>query len=264
MADKETVETAEVYYDGTTDEEHTEEVEESTEEVDIADPDDEEDYFDLDDDAEENDESDEGDEDHDDDDTDEDNEDEEKVEPADSAPENKEDNDLGSAVKKLLDALEIKDVKDPVAEIKKLTADALGVSEKEYLEREASAAAFEAQMQRDIEAIHEAYPAAKKYKSLKELPNKEKFAALMDSKNLKLTVVEAFAATHPDIVKAHRNAPKKNESLRGTKDHIKSNVPKGAKDNSTVIPKAEMEAYREMFPDLSKEQIKKLYKNANN
>ena len=96
-----------------------------------------------------------------------------------------------------------------------------------------------------------------------ELPNKEKFAALMDDKTKNLSAVEAFAASHLDIVKAHNRTTGKNSYLDGTKDHIKSNVPKGAKDTSTYISKSEMRRYQEMFPDLTDQQIKQLYKNTN-
>lgn len=263
--EKNTVEAVEANYDGTLDEEYTEEVEENSA-ADDTDTADDEDYFDLDEDEAEK-EADEPDDDGDADPEDEESgeesdEDESADEHTEEAPEKTENSALEGAVRNLLDALDIKNPSDLVGEIEKLTAESLGVSPEEYEQRKARAAAWEAQMQRDIDAIHEAYPATKKYKSLKELPNKEKFGKLMDDPGLNLTVVEAFAATHPDIVKAHNRSPGKKSDLKGTKDHIKSSVPKGAKDTSTFISKSEMEAYREMFPDLSKEDIKKLYKSA--
>lgn len=276
MDEKDMIETEDAYYDGTRDED-TEDAadtaEEDTEEVKDSDDGDEEDYFDLDD--EEDPVEEEAEEESDDEDPGEDEEDEsadeeseEKGEEADKTPDNSSESELLEAVKDLLRACKIDNVENVPETVRRLTAEALGISPEEYAKRieteRAQKASWEAQMQKDIDAIHEAFPATKKYKSLKELPNKEKFAALMDDKTKNLTAVEAFAASHTDIVKAHSKAPGRNSDLKGTKDHIKSNVPKGAKDTSTYISKGEMETYREMFPGLSDKEIKKLYKTANN
>lgn len=253
-------ETAETYYDGTTDEELMDVVEDDPEEE-SADDDAEveaEDFTDPDEDADET-------EDNEADDTGEEGEDPEAQ--PEKAPENNEYKELAEAARELLKSLGLDKAENPALELKKLTAEALGISTEEYDRREKAVkeaqAAWDAQAQRDIEAIHEAFPETKKYKSLLDLPNKEKFAELMDDKRKNLSAVEAFAASHLDIVKAHNRAPGKNSNLNGTKDHIKSNVPKGAKDTSTFISKSEMETYREMFPELSDQQIKKLYKSTN-
>lgn len=253
-------ETAETYYDGTSDEELMDVVDDDSEEE-SADDNAEveaEDFTDPDEDADET-EDDEA-----------ENAGEEGEDPEaqpENAPENNEDNELAEAARELLKSLGLDKAENPALELKKLTAEALGISPEEYDRREKAVkeaqAAWDAQAQRDIEAIHEAFPETKKYKSLLDLPNKEKFAELMDDKRKKLSAVEAFAASHLDIVKAHKRAPGKNSNLSGTKDHIKSNVPKGAKDTSTFIPKSEMETYREMFPELTDQQIKKLYKSTN-
>lgn len=252
-------ETAETYYDGTTDEELMDVVDDPDEESTDDDAEVEaEDFTDPDEDADET-------EDNEADDTGEEGEDPEAQ--PENAPENNEDNELAEAARELLKSLGLDKAENPAQELKKLTAEALGISTEEYDRREKAVkeaqAAWDAQAQRDIEAIHEAFPETKKYKSLMDLPNKEKFAELMDDKTKKLSAVEAFAASHLDIVKAHNRAPGKNSNLNGTKDHIKSNVPKGAKDTSTFISKSEMETYREMFPDLSDQQIKQLYKSTN-
>ena len=253
-------ETAETYYDGTTDEELMDVVEDDPDEesTDVDADVETDDTTDLDEDADETE------------DNEAENAGEEGEDPEaqpENAPENNEDNELAEAARELLKSLGLDKAENPAQELKKLTAEALGISPEEYDRREKAVkeaqAAWYAQAQRDIEAIHEAFPETKKYKSLKDLPNKEKFAELMDDKTKKLSAVEAFAASHLDIVKAHNRAPGKNSNLSGTKDHIKSNVPKGAKDTSTFISKSEMETYREMFPDLSDQQIKKLYKSTN-
>lgn len=271
MEDKDMIETDDTYYDGTRDEvDEAEEAaveEEDAEEAEDTDGDD--DYFDLDDDEEPiEDEEAEDDEDQEGEDGEEEAEEEEPTEEPEEKPTaSSEDGELKEAIKALLKAAGVKNADDLVGETRRLTAETLGISPEKYarqIEAErAQKASFEAQMQRDIEAIHEAFPATKKYKSLKELPNKEAFADLMDDKTKKLTAVQAFAASHTDIVKAHHNSPGKKNNLVGTKDHIKSNVPKGAKDTSTYISKGEMETYRDMFPGLSDKEIKKLYKTAN-
>lgn len=277
MDEKNMIETEDAYYDGTRDEEETEEVkdtaEENADEADDSDDDGDEEYFDLDDEEEPVEE--EAEEESKDEDPGEDEEEEnadEESEDKDKEPEKTSDksdeSELLEAVKDLLRACKIDNVENVPETVRRLTAEALGISPEEYAKRieteRAQKASWEAQMQRDIEAIHEAFPVTKKYKSLKELPNKEQFAALMDDKTKNLTAVQAFAASHTDIVKAHSKAPGRNSDLKGTKDHIKSNVPKGAKDTSTYISKGEMAAYREMFPGLSDREIKKLYKTANN
>lgn len=253
-------ETAETYYDGTSDEELMDVVDDDPE-SDTADDDidiDVDDTTDPDEDADET-EDDEA-----------ENAGEEGEDPEaqpENAPKNNEDNELAEVARELLKSLGLDKAENPVLELKKLTAEALGISTEEYDRREKAVkeaqAAWDAQAQRDIEAIHEAFPETKKYKTLRDLPNKEKFAEYMDDKIKKPSAVEAFAASHLDIVKAHNRAPGKNSNLSGTKDHIKSNVPKGAKDTSTFIPKSEMETYREMFPELTDQQIKKLYKSTN-
>lgn len=268
MDEKDMIETEDTYYDGTRDEEKTEEVsntaEDDAEEANDSADDGEEDYFDLDDNEEPVEDEETEVEDDDDGDTDEENE---EISPEYDSEEksdaSKDNGELTDAVKNLLTSLGAQDA-DPVEAIKRLTAESMGISFEEFLQREAAGKAFEEQMQRDIDAIHEAFPATKKYKSLKDLPNKEKFAALMDDKTKKLTAVEAFAASHTDIVKAHSKAPGRGSDLKGTKDHMKSSVPKGAKDTSTYISRGEMAEYREMFPDLSDKEIKRLYKSANN
>lgn len=272
MDEKNMIETDDTYYDGTRDEEETEEVEDTTEEdaKEANDADDgEEDYFDLGDEEEPVEE--ENEEDPDDEDSTEDEEDEkadEESEEKSEEPQNSSESELEEAVKELFRACKIDNVDNIPETLRRLTAEALGITPEEYAKRveaeKAAKASWEAQMQRDIDEIHEAFPATKKYKTLKDLPNKEAFAALMDDKTKKLTAVQAFAASHTDIVKAHSKAPGRSSDLKGTKDHMKSSVPKGAKDTSTYISKGEMAEYREMFPNLSDKEIKRLYKTANN
>lgn len=176
-------------------------------------------------------------------------------------------NEIEDAARALLLSLGAKPGDDPVKSLEKLTAEAMGISYAEYERRKATEkeeiAKWEDQAKRDIAAIHEAFPETKKYKSLKDLPNKMKFAKLMDDPDKNLTAVEAFAASHSDIVVAHgKLGGKVKSNLADTKKHITSNVPKGAKDNGVNISRRELESYREMFPELSDKEINRLYKNA--
>ena len=173
--------------------------------------------------------------------------------------------ELEEAARELLKSAGVENVSDPVAELRKLTAEALGISEEEYNRRlaatRAEQAAWDAQTKRDIDAIHEAYPETRKYKTLRDLPNVAKFAKLMDDPSLGLTAVGAFAASHPDIVDAHGKFAGRKSNLAGTKAHINSSVPKGAKDTGTYISKSDMARYKEMFGDeLSDAEIRALHK----
>lgn len=138
----------------------------------------------------------------------------------------------------------------------RLAAEADGVS-KERFEAER---AFAKKTADDLAAIHAAYPETKKYKSWKEFPNHVKFAHLMDNKEAKLSAVEAFSAAHPDIVSAHVAGANRAKNLAGTKSHLTSSVPKGAKDTGSKMTRSELNYYRELLPDATDEEIKKIYK----
>lgn len=166
---------------------------------------------------------------------------------------------LSNEVKATLKKLGYNGEGDPMEMLKRLQAEADGVSAADYERKQA----FEKQAALDIEAIHKAFPETAKFKHLRELPNVGKFARLMDDKDMKLSVVEAFAASHPEIVSAHVAGANRAKNLAGTKNHLSSSVPKGAKDVSVKITRKELDDYREMFPELSDKQIKELYKSAN-
>ena len=142
--------------------------------------------------------------------------------------------------------------------LNRLEAEADGVSRADYERKKA----FDKRAADDLAAIHAAYPETARYKSWKEFPNHVKFAHLMDNKEAKLTAVEAFSASHPEIVSAHVAGANRAKNLAGTKSHLSSSVPKGAKDVSVNMTRAELADYREMFPELSDSEIKQLYKQA--
>jgi hypothetical protein len=191
-------------------------------------------------------------------DTDEESEDAEADEDEpDREPEKKE-KTLEDSVRAALKALGY-DAEDIEKGLIKLGADATGLSEQEYAAKLADQIAWDKQMKADIEAIHKAYPETKKFKSLSELPNKAEFAKAMDS-GFGFSAVEAFERTHPDYA-TKKSTGKKSQGLEGTKEHLTSSVPKGAKDVSVNISKVEMASLRETFGDkLSDAEIKALYK----
>jgi hypothetical protein len=145
---------------------------------------------------------------------------------------------------------------DPEEMLNRLEAEANGVSRADYERKKA----FDKRAADDLAAIHAAYPETAKYKSWKEFPNHVKFAHLMDNKEAKLSAVEAFSAAHPDIVSAHVAGANRAKNLAGTKSHLTSSVPKGAKDTGSKMTRSELNYYRDLLPDATDEEIKKIYK----
>lgn len=273
MEEKETVETldADEAIDEAFDKAESEDEEEDEDLDDSEEDEDEDDDSDEDDEASEEDDPFEG---LFDDDEDDDSEDDEDDDPEDDEDDDSEGKDgtpisdvtnnakydaLSNEVKATLKKLGYNGEGDPMEMLKRLQAEADGVSVADYERKQA----FEKQAALDIEAIHKAFPETAKFKHLRELPNVGKFARLMDDKDMKLSVVEAFAASHPEIVSAHVAGANRAKNLAGTKNHLSSSVPKGAKDVSVNISRRELDDYREMFPGLSDKEIKQLYKSAN-
>ena len=165
---------------------------------------------------------------------------------------------LEASVKHALKALGCDDVSDPIGTLQRVAAEASGLSVEEYKNKLAAQLAFDKQVEADMAAIHAAYPETKQYKHYSDFPNGKDFARAMDSR-FGFSAVEAFERTHPNFV-AKKNSGKSSD-LAGTKSHLTSSVPKGAKDTSTYISKAEMASLRETFGDkLSDAEIKALYK----
>jgi hypothetical protein len=118
---------------------------------------------------------------------------------------------------------------------------------------------FEEKIRADLSAIHQAYPETKQYKSVFEFPN---FAKFSEYRDLGLSPDEAYIATHPKSVinSAAGAAAQRARNLNNTKQHLRSNVPVGAKDNSITISKKEISEYRDLFPNMSDKEIVALYK----
>lgn len=154
----------------------------------------------------------------------------------------------------------------------KLAAEADEISPEEYLAKRAEKAKleeaqrilreaeFQKTAQQDLLEIHAAYPETRTYKTLLELPNLEEFAQYREKG---LNAKKAYAAANPDAVRKSVAEATARQSLNETKNHLKSNVPKGSKDESHRMTRAELQNCRELFPDLSDKEINELYRSVN-
>lgn len=114
---------------------------------------------------------------------------------------------------------------------------------------------FAAKVAADLAAVHAAIPATKKYASVDDFPNAQRFKELCDKG---CTPEEAFRASHgAEVAEAAATA-----QVRDSKAHLRSNVPKGAREGAHTITRAELEAYREMFPGMSDKDIAILHRKA--
>ena len=128
---------------------------------------------------------------------------------------------------------------------------------KAELERKIRIAEGEKMMAEDLAEIKAQIPGAAKYDSPVKFPHFRRFGELRD---LGLSPVEAFRASHPDDVASSVAATAK--ASADSKAHMTSAVPKGAKDTSVTIPKGDLEMYREMFPKASDKELTALYRRA--
>lgn len=161
------------------------------------------------------------------------------------------------------------EAKDGKSALIKLAAEAEGVSEDEYVKKHVEdletekarefykRAKFNEKKARDLAEVHAAYPYTKKYKSVEEFPNFKEFAQRRDNGE---SPAKAYVNSHNEEYTEEVVRSVKQQSLNGTKDHIKSAVPKGAKNNQVTMTKAELVQWRGMFPDMSDKEIIALYK----
>lgn len=158
---------------------------------------------------------------------------------------------------------------DVMAGLVKLAAEADETTPEEYVKKRDEAEKneearrlvqkieFEKKMKSDLAEVHAAFPETKKYNSVLEFPNIQKFGEFRD---LGLTPKEAYIAANPDTVRdSVANAAKK-QTLAETKAHLKTNVPKGSKDTSLRMSKKELGEYRDLFPELTDKERIALYK----
>lgn len=116
---------------------------------------------------------------------------------------------------------------------------------------------FEKKAQLDLAEIHAAFPETKIYKSIYDIPNLQEFGSYRDKG---LTAKKAYIAANPDTVRTSVAEATKKQSLNETKNHLKSNVPKGSKDTSLRMTRRELESYRDLFPGMSDKEITELYR----
>ena len=120
---------------------------------------------------------------------------------------------------------------------------------------------FEAKAASDLKELHDAYPETQKYKHIKDLPEgvRQEFGKYRD---LGLSAKKAYAAANPDGIRTDTATAVKKQVQHASKDHLKSSVPKPSKSDAVSMSKAELAYWKELFPDKSTEDLKKLYKQS--
>ncbi len=162
---------------------------------------------------------------------------------------------------------------DVMSGFEQLEAEADGLSIEEFKKNKAQTertdealkmlqrAEFEKKMKADLAEVQAAYPETKKYSSIDKIENFDKFGKFRD---MGLSPKEAYAAANPDGVRQSVADAVKQKSLNNTKDHLKSAVPKGSKDDSLKMPKSTLAEWRDLFPDKSDKEIIALFKQSYN
>jgi len=113
------------------------------------------------------------------------------------------------------------------------------------------------QAKEDLAEIQSLFPEAKEYKTIKDIPNLQKFAKFRD---LGLSAKEAYSAANPEGIRKSVAAVTKRQSLNDNKAHLRSVVPKGSKDSVGYIPKDQLAMMRSAFPNKSDKEIYAIYK----
>lgn len=118
---------------------------------------------------------------------------------------------------------------------------------------------FERLASADLAELQAAYPETQAYKHIREFPDdiKRKFGQFRD---LGLSAKEAYAAANPDGIRSNVATAVKKQSLHASKSHLRTAVPKGSKDHSVTMTKAELSSWRDMFPGKSDKEIVSLFR----
>ncbi len=111
----------------------------------------------------------------------------------------------------------------------------------------------------DLEKLHQAFPETAGYDDISKLPNFKRFGEL---RVLGLSADEAYSASHPNAIRANAVEGAKKSLLIGTKNHLHTSVPKGARDDAITMPKSALAEMRELYPNLKDKEIEALYKRA--
>lgn len=174
----------------------------------------------------------------------------------------------GADTLKKLGAKETSDVQKGLEE---LAAEADDIPLEEYRKKKAETAEneealrllreteFKKKMAADLAEVQGFYPETKGLKTITEISNFGVFAELRDKG---LTPKQAYAAANPDGVRASVAKSVKQQLLNETKEHLRSAVPKGSKDNSITMSSKTLSEWRDLFPTLSDKEIVALYKQS--
>ena len=160
---------------------------------------------------------------------------------------------------------------DIVEGLMSIAAEAEGTSLEDYAKKKAEEAeqerakrqVFEDTARADIAELHAAYPETKQYSDVRELPRDVlvKFARARDAG---FSAKEAYAAANPDGIRNTVATAVKKKAQHESKSHLRSTVPKGSKDNSINMSKADLTYWRDIFPGKSDKEIQALYKKTAN
>ena len=171
-------------------------------------------------------------------------------------------------IKDTLAALGV-DSEDELAGLVRLAAEASGEKPEEYLAKRAEEAKkaeamqmyrraeFEKKKRADLSEVQALYPETKQYGDIENIPNFRRFAELRD---MGLSPKEAYIAANPDAARESVAAAVKQGALNDTKKHLRSSVPKGAKDGSVRMSRGDLAEWRELFPGKSDKEIVALYR----
>lgn len=154
-----------------------------------------------------------------------------------------------------------------------IAAEAQGKSPEEYgRKREAEELAattqkllrdqqFEIRARQDLAELHAAYPETQKYKHVRDLPQdiRKRFGEFRD---MGLSAKQAYAAANPDGIRTDTAAAVKKQVAHGSKEHLRSAVPKASKSDSIAMSKKELAEFRELFPGMSDSELRALYKQS--
>lgn len=102
------------------------------------------------------------------------------------------------------------------------------------------------------------------YPELKDVADIEKepwFLRFAEFRSKGLTAIEAYSAANPNGIRESVASAVKRQNLNDTKQHLRSNVPRGGKGNEFYMSNEEMRMAREALPGLSDDEILKIYKN---
>ena len=151
----------------------------------------------------------------------------------------------------------------------KLAAESEDTTPEEYLKQKAEDEKLEAAKRliaqqegeairrADLDELHQFFPETAEYDDVTKLPNFKRFGEL---RMIGLSAKEAYSASHTNAIRETAVASAKRQSLNDTKNHLRTTVPKGAKDDAITMSKKDLAEMREQFPDLNDKEIEALYK----